>query len=749
MVDTIHVVFKTHLDIGFTALARDVVAGYAERYLPRAIELSEELDRRGGDARFVWTTGSWLIDHVLRAGTPAQRDRLDAAVREGRIRWHGLPLTTHTELMDPSLAAFATSLSQGLDARYGRRTIAAKMTDVPGHTIGIVPVLAAAGIEYLHLGVNGASAVPDVPEFFVWRAPDGAEVVVNYARSYGSEGLDLAVVPDGSDALHLAHTGDNNGPPTAAEVEELFAALAAAHPGARILASSLDDFARALLAHRDALPVLTEEIGDTWIHGAGADPLLTAGLGVLQRLRTSWLRDGLLDPSSAEHHDLGVALLRVAEHTWGEDLKTYLPDYVNYAKADFRAARARDAVDPSANPADTRAYDWAWAEHPAPHPLTYSGFEESWAEQRAHLDTALAALAPERAAEARVALAALHPPSTPADEPTVSHFRPRHVPISAAEQATEEPEVGHGSSPTPAPTPAPAPASREGRPHAVGEEVALGRFAVRFGADGAIVGLRDENGVVWADAEHTLGSFRHQTFDERDEQRWLQQYCRDLAHTGVWAIPDQASPGLAIAETLPARVTAPEVQSLRTGTGDDGAGTAIVELTLPEELVAETGAPARIRVEYLFPQGQGPIRILLDVCGREASRLPEASWFGFRPTSNVRSADGAWTLRKLGLPVDPRRVVSRGNRTLHAATAAERDGSAPVRLRTIDAPLIAVGAPALLSFEDVIPDPSDGFAVNLHNNVWGTNFRMWFDDDLRYRFELDLGGADEPSEEIR
>ncbi|KJL33488.1 DUF5054 domain-containing protein [Microbacterium azadirachtae] len=741
MIDTIHVVFKTHLDIGFTALARDVISGYTERYLPRAIDLAEELDRRGGPARFVWTTGSWLIDHVLRQGSPAQSERLDAAVRAGWIRWHGLALTTHTELMDPSLAAFAASIAHGLDARYDRRTIAAKMTDVPGHTIGLVPVLAAAGIEYLHLGVNGASAVPDVPEFFVWRAPGGAEVVVNYARSYGSEGLDLAVVPGGSDALHLAHTGDNNGPPTAAEVEELFAALAAAHPGARIVASSLDDFARALLPHREALPVVTEEIGDTWIHGAGADPLLTAGLGVLQRLRTAWLREGLLDPSSAEHHELGVALLRIAEHTWGEDLKTYLPDYVNYAKADFRAARARDLVDPAANPVQTRAYDWAWAEHPSPQGLTYSGFEASWAEQRAHLDTAVSALAPERAIEASAALAALRPAAGSDVEPTVSHFRPHHVPIPAAKQTREEPEVGRGSSLVPD--------SRTGRPRTVGEEVTLGRFAVRFGADGAIVGLRDERGSVWADAEHTLGSFRHQTFDERDEQRWLQHYCRDLAHTGVWAIPDQASPGLAIAETLPARVTAPEVQGLRTSTGDDGADTAIVELTLPEELVAATGAPARIMVEYLFPQGPGPIRIVLDVCGREASRLPEASWFGFRPAPGDTAADGTWTLQKLGVAVDPRRVVSRGNRTLHAATSADRDGTRPVHIRTIDAPLVAVGAPALLRFEDALPDPADGFAVNLHNNVWGTNFRMWFDDDLRYRFELDLGSAFDPDEETR
>jgi hypothetical protein len=191
------------------------------------------------------------------------------------------------------------------------------------------------------------------------------------------------------------------------------------------------------------------------------------------------------------------------------------------------------------------------------------------------------------------------------------------------------------------------------------------------------------------------------------------------------------------------------VRTLRVATTADGSGVATVDLGLPDPLVAATGAPARIRIEYRFPALEGPIRIQLDVCGREASRLPEASWFGFRPAPGSPAADDTWTLHKLGVPVDPQRVVSRGNRTLHAATAVVRSGSRPLRLRTIDAPLVAVGAPALLRFDDAIPDPADGFSVNLHNNVWGTNFRMWFDDDLRYRFELDLGGAPDPDEENR
>jgi len=46
------------------------------------------------------------------------------------------------------------------------------------------------------------------------------------------------------------------------------------------------------------------------------------------------------------------------------------------------------------------------------------------------------------------------------------------------------------------------------------------------------------------------------------------------------------------------------------------------------------------------------------------------------------------------------------------------------------------GAPRLLSFDDVPPDLSAGFHVNLHNNVWGTNFRMCLSEDALFRFRL-------------
>src|SRR4051812_14534390 len=112
--EVVHLIFKTHLDIGFTDFARNVVASYFDDFIPRALAVAEEL-RQEGDASFRWTTGAWLIYEYLEQAAPVQRAQLERAVQNGDIIWHGLPFTMHSELMDAELFTFGLSLSQQLD----------------------------------------------------------------------------------------------------------------------------------------------------------------------------------------------------------------------------------------------------------------------------------------------------------------------------------------------------------------------------------------------------------------------------------------------------------------------------------------------------------------------------------------------------------------------------------------------------------------------------------------------------------
>jgi len=41
-----------------------------------------------------------------------------------------------------------------------------------------------------------------------------------------------------------------------------------------------------------------------------------------------------------------------------------------------------------------------------------------------------------------------------------------------------------------------------------------------------------------------------------------------------------------------------------------------------------------------------------------------------------------------------------------------------------------------LYFSNVQPDLSSGVHCNLFNNAWGTNYIMWFGEDMQFRFVI-------------
>ena len=104
----------------------------------------------------------------------------------------------------------AIGLSQALDRRFGRTTTGAKMTDVPGHTRGLIAPLAAHGVKFLDIGVNDASTPAEVPPLFLWKDPSGSTLVVMYHHGYGG----VVHVPGSDLAVAIVVRDDNTGPHT-------------------------------------------------------------------------------------------------------------------------------------------------------------------------------------------------------------------------------------------------------------------------------------------------------------------------------------------------------------------------------------------------------------------------------------------------------------------------------------------------------------------------------------------------------
>ncbi|MDQ6417954.1 DUF5054 domain-containing protein [Paenibacillus sp. LHD-117] len=688
MIARVHVIFKTHLDIGFTDMGKTVVDRYMNGFIPQALDLSEQLAREEGNVKFVWTTGSWLINEYMATASPAMRTRMEEAIRQGRIVWHGLPFTTHTEIMDASLFEFGISLSRNLDRQFGKTTIAAKMTDVPGHTIAMVPLLARHGIQYLHLGVNMVSRNPDVPKLFVWRAADGSEVIVNYADSYGKpfqmEGL--------ADALYFAHTGDNHGPSTMEEIRALFAQLQEQYPGAEIIASTLDAFAEKLLAVKHLLPVVTEEIGDSWIHGIASDPWKVARYRELLRLRDQWTDSGRLDPLSEPYAQFCNRLMLIPEHTWGLNNTVYLVDFSNYSASDFAAARERDVVD------DEKLRKYDYLRQLANESRSYRYYESSWQEQRDYLDEAIGALPSELAYEAEQALERLNPRN----------------------------DFDGGESRN---------SSQDTKPIAMNELYEMGQFQVSFAADGSINRLIDRSGKEWAGDGQRIGTFRYETFSKESYDRFFKEYVTNLDIHHSWADNDLGKPGIEYVKPRPEhRCREASLKSLILKR-EAGYDIAIAELKLPEEACVTYGAPRRLTLVYKFHADEPVVDVELLWNGKQACRLPEASWLSVAPLVNNPNA---WTMDKLGERISPLSVVKDGNRNMHGIGKGlyydGADGSAVIE--SLDAPLVCPGEPRLLQFDNTYAPLDGGFHFNLHNNVWGTNFVMWFEDDMKFRFRI-------------
>jgi len=631
------VLFKTHLDIGFTDLAANVVKSYMTQYIPNAVKTAAVLRERG--ERFIWTTGSWLIAEYLRQNP--DDTLVPDAIATGDIAWHTLPFTSHTELMDAGLFNYALSISKQLDARFGKTTRAAKMTDVPGHTRAIVPYMAKAGVRFLHIGVNGASSAPEVPPLFRWQAPTGEEIIMMYQADYGL----FQEIGDSGIALCFAHTGDNNGPQSADDIVALYDKLRAEHPGAIVRAGTLDDVADVAETLTD-LPVITSEIGDSWIHGAGCDPLKVSQYRAILRACEQ------LTPADAE--EVYRRLLPVPEHTWGLDEKTTLGqgipgEHRYFIRTEFEEARKEPK---------------------------FKRMEISWKEQRGYVQDAMDCLLTKQPVLAEQIL-------------------------SDAAGLNVEVYVRGCAAGT------------------INEPMTIGDYQVTVNEHGAISGLT-RSGTVLADANHLWGEVLYQAFCRADFDRYFREYA---THDYDWIIEDIGKLGCeaAIAERLNVK---PTVANLWYDEDD-----MVCELHFTGPATELYGAPGRLFLSWRFL----PDAIHLDArwYDKAASRVGEAIWLGMHPFGEVA------TIRKLSEWIDPADTVPKGNRRLHATDYGVRFANG-ITVETLDTALVTIGEPALLTFPTDAPCMDDGVHFNLFNNVWGTNFVMWYEDNARFRFTIRL-----------
>ena len=132
-------------------------------------------------------------------------------------------------------------------------------------------------------------------------------------KGYGSPSTWPVYMDDFNEALVFAWKGDNQGPPTPTEAANFYAQAQAEFPNAKIVASSITNFAEAVLANQTVynnLELIDQEIGDSWTHGIQADPWKTAINRAAQRERSKCLQSGGCSLDSTAFYNFSRLLLK-------------------------------------------------------------------------------------------------------------------------------------------------------------------------------------------------------------------------------------------------------------------------------------------------------------------------------------------------------------------------------------------------------------------------------------------------------
>ena len=617
------VLYKTHLDIGFTDFSKNIIDLYLTQYIPNAINTAIALND-GGEKKFVWQTGSWILNKYLESVSGEDKKRAEYAIANDLVSWHALPFTAHTELLTSELLDYAIDISKKLDEKYSKHTIAAKATDVPGMTKAMIKPLVRAGVRFLHIGVNPASTIPDVPPIFRWRNDDGEELIVMYNGDYGEH----TQISDEC-AVTFRFAGDNCAPMKAKDVLKSFESLKNRYPDTQIVPATLNDLAIETEKIRDSIAVITSEIGDSWIHGIMTDPRKVFSYNALLNYAKKC--------DEKKREKIYESLLLVPEHTWGLDEKITLADNVNFEKSSFFAAL------------DTQKF---------------KRFEQSWAEQRDYVSAAIL----DETAEA-----------------LVSEYKRDKVKL-----LNKEDNLPNG---------------------------------LEINERGEIISLKLGDYTI-ADAEHPLCSFIYEQFSENEYDRFFKQYNR-LAKKGeealTWMVEDFTKIGMSsgVDKYYSYRPSLSQVTF-------DGQ-TVCVDCDMPREASERFGCPRSIQYTLIF-DGNG-MNIDFAWFGKDKNRMAEAMWLVFSP---IVSSSLYWRIEKLGQIINPFDHVTQGG-VQDYTSGAVTNGN--IEMDFPDGALISFGKPNLLSFDDS-KRTGECISVNLYNNIWGTNFPMWYGEDGRVRIRL-------------
>jgi len=282
----------SHVDIGYTHVQTDIERRQAE-HIRNAVKISRATENYPEGAQFKWNTEvQWPIEKFLqRAGKEEVADFVEA-VRKGWIGVDALYANQLTALSRPEELARLVWHAQTLRDRFGFEIDSAMITDVPGYTWGIIPVLAQSGVKYWSIGPNYGHRIGytlaewgDRP--FYWVSPSGREKVLVWVATSGYSAFHAGPMRDGEkvfafldllekkgfpyDIAYMRYSiGGDNGPPDP-ELGDVVKTWNETYAYPKLRIATTHELFRALeTRYGDRIPAASGDFTPYWEDGAGS-----------------------------------------------------------------------------------------------------------------------------------------------------------------------------------------------------------------------------------------------------------------------------------------------------------------------------------------------------------------------------------------------------------------------------------------------------------------------------------------------
>ncbi|NLR94132.1 glycoside hydrolase family 38 N-terminal domain-containing protein [Flammeovirga agarivorans] len=186
----VYLLHHSHVDIGYTH-TQDEVEKMQWQNLDDAVMMSEKTADYPEDSKFKWSVEvMWAVESYLKNTTPEKKEAFLKAVKNGSIELDGLYGNMLTGLSNPQELVESTFDALQVSDEVGVPLESAMITDVPGYTWGLVPVLAHSGVKYLSAGTNvfhriggTISTWGDRP--FYWSSLSGEEKIMVWVHEKG------------------------------------------------------------------------------------------------------------------------------------------------------------------------------------------------------------------------------------------------------------------------------------------------------------------------------------------------------------------------------------------------------------------------------------------------------------------------------------------------------------------------------------------------------------------------------------